>query len=163
MENNTEISDKQKQIIDKVKLLNHTLKVSSTTRINSKPSSGHSSQKQLAVDFIGDLPDLYNMYIVLQSLKPTWTVGLGILNAAKHLHVSNDDRGLRFLEIEKPDKNSFVKVITMGDKSYLKYLAIAKKEYNVTEDEKKKFVNITNFISRWIFILFSFSKKIKIF
>lgn len=165
-----ELSLKQLAIIEKVKILNPSLKVSSTTRTNSKPSSGHSPSKQLAVDFSGELKELYSMFITLQALKPTWTLGLGILNASKHLHVSDDDRGLKFLEIEKPDKDGFVKVITMGDRKYLDYLKIAQKEYGVlpnkivsNEDSTKKKIinNISSFVARYVFIFLAFAKKIK--
>jgi hypothetical protein len=165
------ISEKQQNIIDTVLKLNPNLQVTSITRENAKPSSGHSTNKQLAVDFNSKtkLSEMYDTFQVMQTLFPTWTLGLGILNAKKHLHVSNDDRGLRFLEIERPDKNNFVKVVTMGDKNYLRYLEIAKKEYevNLNQDEKKKsdkkFVpSVRNACIRWFFLLFSFAKKIKL-
>jgi len=146
---------KQRKIIDLVLSNFPDVYVTSITRTNAKPSSGHSIQKQSAVDFgsKGNLKYLYEAFILLQQIAPSYSSGLGILNANKHLHVSDDGRHFQFLEIARPDKNGFVKIISKYDKEYPKYLEIAKKEYLIPSQKDYKipviFSAIALFFSQW--------------
>jgi hypothetical protein len=148
-------SVKQRKIIDLVLSNFPDVYVTSTTRINAKPSSGHSVQKQSAVDFgsKGNLKYLYEAFILLQQIAPSYSSGLGILKANKHLHISDDNRHFQFLEIERPDKNGFVKIVSKYDDDYAKYLEIAKKEYMIPVKKDYKipaiFAGIAFFFSRF--------------
>ena len=61
--------------------------------------------------------------------KLKYSIGIGIKKADRHLHVSNDDRGKIFIELEKPDKNGWVKVVSELDKDFPDYLAMTEQEY----------------------------------
>ena len=148
-------STKQRKIIDLVLSNFPDVYVTSTTRTNAKPSSGHSVQKQSAVDFGSkeNLNYLFEAFMLLQQISPSYSLGLGILKANKHLHVSDDGRHFQFLEIARPDKNGFVKIISKYDKDYPKYLEIAKKEYSIPTKKSFTvpaiFMGIAFFFSRF--------------
>ena len=135
-------SEKQIQVLKTVFSITGKLRPTSSIRKTAPEFSSHSEELQRAVDFGGKKQDLLSVFFILAERihlpenspgKLKYSIGIGIKNADRHLHVSNDDRSKIFIELEKPDKNGWVKVSSESDKDFDTYMQEAEKEYFTKE------------------------------
>jgi hypothetical protein len=129
------LSEKQKGIIKLVESIlpeHNKLYVTSGTRNESKSSSGHSPDKESALDFGSkDKKLLYDLWVLLSIGKYPGTVGIGLYPADMHVHIDDNGKQLHFIEISKPDKSGFVKVVKPTDKEFKTYETRVRRSYGV--------------------------------